>query len=212
MGEWSYECSILDLDTRWKRVISFTPQPLYPQIRTPSMLCIRGQVTPRASLDAVKKREMSCTCQQTNSGHPARSQSLYRLSYPGSHDNEWWIQGGGNSIGLFCCSVLVISMNECEKSRKSSVRISRPLANIRLWNMNTRPLDVLNLYGSCKQEETLKWCVCRLGEEGFGRSELLHRRATLIIFKLVSSKNWSVVFIATRQTACSSGGCFQYRL
>jgi hypothetical protein len=31
MGEWRYSCTILlDLGTRWRWVISFTPQPLYP--------------------------------------------------------------------------------------------------------------------------------------------------------------------------------------
>jgi hypothetical protein len=31
MGEWRYSFTILDLDTRWRWVVSFTPRPLYPQ-------------------------------------------------------------------------------------------------------------------------------------------------------------------------------------
>jgi hypothetical protein len=30
MAEWWYSSIILDLDTRWKWVVSFTPHPLYP--------------------------------------------------------------------------------------------------------------------------------------------------------------------------------------
>jgi hypothetical protein len=31
MGEWRYRSTILDLDIRWRRVVSFTPLPLYPK-------------------------------------------------------------------------------------------------------------------------------------------------------------------------------------
>jgi hypothetical protein len=31
MGEWRHSSTILDLGTRWRWVVSFTPQPLYPQ-------------------------------------------------------------------------------------------------------------------------------------------------------------------------------------
>jgi hypothetical protein len=33
--EWRYSSTILDLSTRWKWVVSFTPQPLYPWVRSP---------------------------------------------------------------------------------------------------------------------------------------------------------------------------------
>jgi hypothetical protein len=31
MGEWRYSSNFLDLGTRWRRVVSFTPLPLYPR-------------------------------------------------------------------------------------------------------------------------------------------------------------------------------------
>jgi hypothetical protein len=31
MGEWRYSFTILDLDTRWRRVVRLTSLPLYPQ-------------------------------------------------------------------------------------------------------------------------------------------------------------------------------------
>jgi hypothetical protein len=44
-------------------------------------------------LDAMRKRKISCFCRYWNPGKPARSQSLFRLSYPGSCmiDVTWYI-------------------------------------------------------------------------------------------------------------------------
>jgi hypothetical protein len=42
-------------------------------------------VGPRAGLEAVKKKKTSCHHPESNPGHPARSPSLYGLSYPGSY-------------------------------------------------------------------------------------------------------------------------------
>jgi hypothetical protein len=44
---------------------------------------IRGWVGPRADLGAVEKRKIF-SCRESNPGHPARSPSLYRLTYPNS--------------------------------------------------------------------------------------------------------------------------------
>jgi hypothetical protein len=45
---------------------------------------IGGWVGPRAVLDAVEKKKISCSCRERIPGRPARSQSLYLLSYPSS--------------------------------------------------------------------------------------------------------------------------------
>jgi hypothetical protein len=77
----------LDHCTSWSLVVSFTARPLYPRGKSPDTHWIGGWVDPRASLDDVEKRKfltlpglklrpLSC---------PARSQSLYRLHYPGSY-------------------------------------------------------------------------------------------------------------------------------
>jgi hypothetical protein len=35
MGEWRYRSAILDLGSRWRRVVTFTPLPFYPQGKSP---------------------------------------------------------------------------------------------------------------------------------------------------------------------------------
>jgi hypothetical protein len=59
-------------------VVSTTPRPLYPRER-PGTHCTGGWVGPRAGLDVCEK---SLPTGIRSPDHPARSQSLYRLSYP----------------------------------------------------------------------------------------------------------------------------------
>jgi hypothetical protein len=49
---------ILELDTRWSWVVSFTPQPLYPQRKSPSYPFDRRLVGSCTGLDAVVKRKI----------------------------------------------------------------------------------------------------------------------------------------------------------
>jgi hypothetical protein len=44
MGEWTYSSVILDLGSRWWRVVSFMPLPLYPQGKIPRYLLERRLV------------------------------------------------------------------------------------------------------------------------------------------------------------------------
>jgi hypothetical protein len=49
---------ILDLGTKWRWVVSFTPPPLYPQGKGPGTHWIGGWVGSRAVLNAVVKRKI----------------------------------------------------------------------------------------------------------------------------------------------------------
>jgi hypothetical protein len=60
---------------------------LPPEEEPPGTHWIGCWVGPRAGLDAVKKRK-TLHCREWNPGRPARSQSLYRLSYPGSYSKQ----------------------------------------------------------------------------------------------------------------------------
>jgi hypothetical protein len=55
-----------------------------PGERTPGTHWTGGWVGPRASLDAETRRKILCPCRGSNLDRPARSQTLYRLSYRGS--------------------------------------------------------------------------------------------------------------------------------
>jgi hypothetical protein len=57
MREWRYSCTILDVDTRWRWAVSFTPWPLYPMGIGHGTHWIGGWVGPRAGLDSMKKKK-----------------------------------------------------------------------------------------------------------------------------------------------------------
>jgi hypothetical protein len=56
---------ILDLGTRWRWVVSFTPQPLYTKEGVPGTHSIGGWMGPRAGLDTVK-RKIPNPCRDSN--------------------------------------------------------------------------------------------------------------------------------------------------
>jgi hypothetical protein len=60
------------------------PAALYPRGKDSRYPFDRKLVGPRAGLDAGARRNILCPCQESNSARPARSQTLYCLSYRGS--------------------------------------------------------------------------------------------------------------------------------
>jgi hypothetical protein len=91
-------------------MVSFTPRPLYPGERAPGTHWIEGWVGHRADLDDVEKRKFLTLpeLELRPLGRPARSQSLYRLRYPGSLTNIFatlgcehlTIRGGAEKLWL----------------------------------------------------------------------------------------------------------------
>jgi hypothetical protein len=73
----------LDLGTSWRWSAS-RPGRYTPGERAPGTLWIGGWVDPRAGLDDVEKRKFLTLpgLELRPLGRPARSQLLYRLSYP----------------------------------------------------------------------------------------------------------------------------------
>jgi hypothetical protein len=59
MGEWRYSSTILKHGTRC-RLVSFMTQQLYPQGAAPGTHCIWSWEGPRAGLDPVEERNISC--------------------------------------------------------------------------------------------------------------------------------------------------------
>lgn len=62
MGSGGTVAFILTLITWWKEVDSFTPRPLYPQEKTTRYHGKAGCVEPRASLNTLERRQISCLC------------------------------------------------------------------------------------------------------------------------------------------------------
>jgi hypothetical protein len=78
MGKWRYSSSFLDLGTRWRRVVSFTPLPLYPRKKSPRYPLDRrlGGLQSRSGRCGEEKN----LALQGIEPEPS-SPSLYRLSY-----------------------------------------------------------------------------------------------------------------------------------
>jgi hypothetical protein len=87
MGEWRYSSTILDLSTKWRWVVSFTPRPLYPRGNRPQYPLNRrlGEPQSRSGRCAIEKNFLPVL--GIEPGRPACIPSLYRLSYPGSLEN-----------------------------------------------------------------------------------------------------------------------------
>jgi hypothetical protein len=83
---------IVDLGTRWRWVVSFTPQPLYPQVKSSWYTLDRrlGGPQSRSGRGGEEKNSQPPPgIEPYNTDRPVRSPALYRLSYHGSHLIPW---------------------------------------------------------------------------------------------------------------------------
>jgi hypothetical protein len=112
-------------------VISFTPRPLYHRGKSPRYPLDRSWAGPKGGLDDVEKRkfltlpglELRPLC------HPARSQSLYRLRFPGSHNRT------GIYIKLKSIFRIIIKTVQCRKNPyRSTVEITLNFIFF-IWNI-----------------------------------------------------------------------------
>jgi len=56
---------IPETDIRWKWAVSFTLRPLYPGEEAPIVTGAGGLLVPRAGLDSLVSRKISCLCQES---------------------------------------------------------------------------------------------------------------------------------------------------
>jgi hypothetical protein len=77
---------LLDPGISWKRVVSFTPQPLYSRGKSSITHWIGSLDDPTTGLDDTENRQFLTLqgLELRSLSRPARNQSLYRLCYPGS--------------------------------------------------------------------------------------------------------------------------------
>jgi hypothetical protein len=107
MGEWIIDPCSLDLGSRWRWLVSFTPRPPYPRGKNPqcpldTRLC--GPQIRSGRCEEEKKR-------------PARSQSLHRLRYPGA--SRWQ---DNIKINAWLMSVIIGRILYCKHARKIRVQ------------------------------------------------------------------------------------------
>jgi hypothetical protein len=69
-------------------MVSFTHRPFTTEERGPGTHWIGGWVGPRAGLEAVERRNISCCCWKSNPGRQARILPLHRVSYSGSNPHR----------------------------------------------------------------------------------------------------------------------------
>jgi hypothetical protein len=67
------DACILNLGTRWKLVVSFMPQPLYPWGKSHMYPVDRRLGGPQSQSGHGGDEKIPCSCQESNSGHPAHS-------------------------------------------------------------------------------------------------------------------------------------------
>jgi hypothetical protein len=80
--------AFFDLSTRWRRVVSFTSRPLYPQGKNNWYPMIRGWMGPRAVLDAVVKRKIPIPLRESNPRTPIIQPVAYTLVCTKFYENQ----------------------------------------------------------------------------------------------------------------------------
>jgi hypothetical protein len=96
MGDWRYSSTVLDLSTRWRWVVSFTPQLLYPLGKSPWYPSDRRVGDPQ-SRSGCCGEEKIWHCRESNPGHPARCYTDWAVPTPACNKgsttflkSEWW--------------------------------------------------------------------------------------------------------------------------
>jgi hypothetical protein len=142
MGEWMYRSTfsftsaLVGVEFSASRPDRFTPGE-----RAPGTYWIGGWVGPRAGLDDMEKWKLLPLpgLELRPLGRPACSQSLYRLSYPGSHiitiiiqnknySVEFYLGGGFKPQGchwLFFLMIIIVFLSPSRKKLHSSRLQSR---------------------------------------------------------------------------------------
>jgi hypothetical protein len=73
MKTWRYSSTILDLDSRWYVSGQLHALAALPQRKiAPDTQWIRDRADPSFGLEPAEERNISCSCQELNPGHPAR--------------------------------------------------------------------------------------------------------------------------------------------
>jgi hypothetical protein len=134
MGGERIEPHFLNLGTSRRKVVSFTPRPLYPWGKSPRYPLDRrlGGLQSRSGRCGEQKILDPTGTRTPTPRRPASSQSLYRLSYPNSHNTSV-------TSRFFFCSRL---FNQCLSIEIAQRRILESLMNAEFkkkWRYGSLP-------------------------------------------------------------------------
>jgi hypothetical protein len=83
MGEGQYSSTILDLGSRWRWVVSFTPWRIYPRGKSTRCPLDRRLGGPQCLYGRLEVENISCPCRESNPDRPVRNPLPNSLSYHG---------------------------------------------------------------------------------------------------------------------------------
>jgi hypothetical protein len=146
----------LNLDTRWRWVVNFTPRLLYHRAKIPRYPLDRRLAGPQSRSRSWKVQKNLLALPELGTSHPVRNPSLYRLSYPVSSDLvsdiKWRIWGSGlwNVIRMDQRKWLK-SSSECRrKVQRPGLRLPEDVAmvcSIRKWRGGEIPEESITREG-----------------------------------------------------------------
>jgi hypothetical protein len=128
MGEWRYSSTILDLGTKWRWVVSFTPRTLYVRGNSSRFPLARRLGGPQILSGCCGVQKNPLLRRKSNPGRPAHSLPLYRLSYPESCIFV-------SHLALHCYHYSSIKRNGCCARQNYTEQWSAPNLNKRSWGI-----------------------------------------------------------------------------
>jgi hypothetical protein len=173
-------------------VVAFTPRPLYFRRKSPQYPLDRRLGGPQSGLDDVEKRKFLTLpgLELRHLGHLARTQSLYRLRYPGSPIN-WLTYEIGNQISPW------------NKSHFSKLTVANPVnRNPKIYEIRRFITVFINVrywflsYARCIESLSHHFC---LRSFLILSSKLMHRYSKCI-FSLTSPKNILYIFLGSHMS------------
>ena len=114
---------ILNLSTRWRWVVSFMPQLLYPSETVPGTHWIGSWMVPTAGLGFLEKTKIPCFCHDLNLRSPSPQPCHYtncttkapNRKKINKNINKWWLEYP-DSMGGFTIKIKDVSTGDCESN------------------------------------------------------------------------------------------------
>jgi hypothetical protein len=142
MGKWRYGSTILDLGTRWRWVVSFTPLPLYTRGKSPRYPLDWEQGGHTVGLKAVVERKflpLPGREPPLSSSVGGWRRNLYNTEFPNIYPSiflGWLVEE--NEMGRTCSTYDLKCIPDCDRNTSVFVEIERRIiiTCIRIWGVH----------------------------------------------------------------------------